>query len=192
MINYSDEQHSGYTNNPYGSKNGLCLGLSGNIKRVSRKHVLLGGDLGVEVLRSKIAINRISGYDGSATYNYEATGQTYLKFVFMNMHPFVGYRLIIENTNVDLIGGLEIGYCMNAKEAGKAVAANGNQYETSVDRRTINLDVRPRMQLGIEYKKVGGYIGYSMGLANYMYGYIGGTNDCYARILRFGLAYKIK
>ena len=48
------------------------------------------------------------------------------------------------------------------------------------------------MQLGIEYKQVGAYIGYSMGLANYMSSYKGAVNDCYARILRFGMAYEIK
>lgn len=192
FINYSDKTQTGYTNNPYGSKSELCIGLSGNIKRVSKKNFILGIDLGYEVLRSKIQINEISGYTGSLTYNYNATGQTFLNYNFINLHPFLGYRLSTNKINFDITGGLELGYCLNTKEDGKATALNGIKYETSVDRKTIKSDIRPRIQLATDYKKIGIYIGYSFGLANYKSGYIGGTNECYARLLRFGLTYQIK
>jgi hypothetical protein len=39
-INYDDQTNSGYTNNPYGSKVGICYGLSLNIKRVTAKNLI--------------------------------------------------------------------------------------------------------------------------------------------------------
>lgn len=192
FINYSDRTKSGYTNNPYGTKNGLCIGLSGIIKRVSKKKFILGFDLGYEVLRSKIDIDEISGYTGSSTYNYKATGKTFLNYSFINLHPFLGYRLLTGKINFDLTGGFELGYCVKAEEHGTATAANGVKYSTSVDRKTIKSDFRPRIQIAADYKKIGAYIGYSFGLANYKSGYIGGINECYARLLRFGLTYRLK
>jgi hypothetical protein len=192
FINYNDQTKSGYTNNPYGSKSGLGIGLSGNIKRISKKDFILGTDLGYELLRSKVRIDEISGYTGSSTYSLDAKGKTFLNYSFINLRLFAGYRLAANKINIDFTGGLEIGYCLNAKEDGSATASDGIKYETSVDRKTIDMDIRPGIQIAANYKKAGAYIGYSFGLVNYKSGYDGGANECYARLLRFGLTYQIK
>lgn len=36
-----------YTNNPYGSKNGLCFGLSGTLKHISKRSLLPGLNWGM-------------------------------------------------------------------------------------------------------------------------------------------------
>lgn len=192
FINYSDRSKSGYTNNPYGSRTGLCAGISGNIQSVSKRHFIVGVDLGIELLRSKIEINGISGYTGSSTYNYNANGKTFLNYSFINLNSFFGYRLSTNKIDYDFIGGFELGYCISAKEYGRATATNDIKYSTSVDRKTIRSDIRSRVQIAADYKKIGAYIGYSFGLANYKSGYVGGTNECYARIFRFGLTYRLK
>jgi len=187
FINFSDQTNSGYTNNPYGSKGGPGIGLSGNIKRVAKKNFIFGADLGYELLRSKTKIIRIHGYTGSSTYSLNATGKTFLNSNFINLHLFMGYRLPANKIDIDFTGGLEIGYCLNATEKGSATASDGTKYETSSERKTIDFDFRPRIQIDAHYKKVGAYIGYSFGLTNYKSGYDGGANECYARLLRFGL-----
>lgn len=192
FINYSDQNKSGYTNNPYGSKSGLSFGVSGNIKRLTKNRLLFGTEIGFEILRSKTRITEISGYTGSTTYNYGANGQTFLNYYFLNLHPFIGYRIMAGNLPFDLTAGLDIGYCIDAKEKGKATATNGMLYETSVDRKTIKSDIRPRFQIATRYNKIGVFCGYSIGVTNYKPGYIGGTNECYARLLRFGLTYQLK
>ncbi len=192
FINYSDHTNSGYTNNPYGSKNGLCYGLSAKVQHISKSHFIAGFNLGFETLRSKILINGISGYTGPSTYEYTATGQTFLYHNFLNLTPFIGYRFNVKKVNIDITGGFDMGYCLSAKEKGNATAENGMKYTTSVNRKTIKTDIRPGMQLSGSYKKIGIYAGYSYGLRNYMSGYIGGINECYARLLRFGITYQIK
>ena len=192
QINFSNSTNSGYTNNPYGSMVGLCYGLSGNLKRVAKKNLVLGLDIGHETLRSKINISTISGYTGTSTYEYTATGQTFLNYNFINLFPYIGQRFNIRKVSFDIVGGFDIAYCLKATEKGKASATNGTKYTTLVDRKTISTEIRPRIQFSADYQKIGIYIGYSYGLANYMSGYDGRTNECYARLARFGLTYRIK
>lgn len=188
-INYSERTNSGYTNNPYGSRGGLGIGVSGNVKRLSTNNSIIGVDLGYELLRSKIKINKIYGHLG----NLDAKGKTYLNANFLNLHVFMGYRLPVNNINIDFTGGADIAYCISSKERGRATASDGKEFNTSTERKTINFDIRPRIQISANYNKTGAYIGYSFGLANYTSDYdSGGKETCYARLLRFGLTYRIK
>jgi hypothetical protein len=192
QINFSDQTKSGYTNNPYGSMIGICYGLSGNVKRITKKNLNLGLDLGFETLRSKVNITTISGYTGTSTYEYTASGQTFLNYNFINLYPYIGHRFNVRKVFLDIVGGFDIAYCLKATEKGDATATNGIKYTTSVDRKTKSTDIRPRIQLAADYHKLGIYVGYSYGLVNYKSGYIGGTNECFGRLVRFGLTYRIK
>lgn len=192
FINFDDKGYYGYTNNPYGSKNGLCYGLSGNIKRVTKRNLILGFDLGYEVLRSKILIDRMSFYTDNSTYQSEATGESFLKYSSINLYPQIGYRFNTIPVSFDVTGGFDLGYCLKATEKGNATLWNGAIYITSVDRETIKTDIRPRLQVSTNYKKAGFYVGYSYGLANYLSGSKGGSPEAYARLIRFGLTYKLK
>ena len=191
-INYNDQTKSGYTNNPYGSKVALCYGVSLNLKRITKRNIIFGLDLGYETLRSKITIDRIDGYNGTSTYQYNASGKTFLNNSFLNFNPFIGYRFIVNNICIDLTGGFDYGYILKAKEDGHATATNGIKYTTSMDRKDVTFDLRPRIQLSTEYKEIGLYVGYSYGLIDYMMNYKGGTNEASARLLRFGITYQIK
>lgn len=190
FINFNDQTQSGYTNNPYGAKGGLCYGVSANIQRVTRQNFILGVDLGYETLRSKISIIGVGGFNGTETYDLTADGQTYLNSNFTNIYPFLGYRIMKSPVILDLTGGIDIAHCISAKEDGEATDSNGKKYETSLDRKTIKNEVRPRIQISTSYKKMGLYVGYSYGLANYQRDYIP-QFESRAKLLRFGLTYQI-
>ena len=190
-INYSDQNNSGYTNNPYGSKSELSYGLSGNVRRVTKKYFILGLDLGYERLSGKITINKINGFTGNSTYQYDASGKTHLNFHVINLNPYLGHRFNFKQISLDATGGFDVGYILSAIEKGSAKDMNGREYTTSIDRKTINLDVRPRVQLAINYQKAGIYAGYSYGFINYKREYVGGTNECRSRMLRFGITYQL-
>ena len=191
-INYDDQTKSGYTNNPYGSKVALCYGVSLNLKRITKRNIIFGLDIGYETLRSKISIDRIDGYNGTSVYQYNASGKTFLNNSFLNFNPFIGYRFKVDNIYFDLSVGFDIGYILKANENGSATATNGIKYTTSGDRKSITFDLRPRIQLSTEYKKFGLYIGYAYGLKDYLMYAKGGTNlDASARLLRFGITYQI-
>lgn len=192
QINLYNQSNSGYTNNPYGSKNGLCYGISLNVKRVTKNSILYGIDFGYETLRSKISLQSVNGFEGTATFQKEASGETFLNNKSLNFNPFGGYRFTINKFPLDLVGGFDIGYILDTKEKGNATATDGIEYSTSLDRKTIKQDFRPRIQISTDYKKIGLYLAYSVGLVNYKEGYIGGVNEAYSKIIRFGLTYQIK
>lgn len=181
-----------YTNNPYGSKNGLCYGISGTLKHISKKKFIAGAELGYERLRSKITITDVVFPISSSIPGYAVTGgKTFLNYDFINLHPYLGRRYTIKSTvNIDLTAGMDFAFCLGTREKGTAPAPNGIKYTTSVDRKTINTDFRPRLQMAAGYKKYGVYAGYSFGgLKNYKSGYVGGVNECYGRLWRFGVSY---
>lgn len=192
FINFNKVTNKAYTNNPYGTKNGLCFGFSGNFMKVTGKNFIYGTDLGFEILRSKILIDEINGNDGGSTYKESAIGQTFLNYDFLNIFPFLGYRILINEVNCDVTGGFDYGHCVSAIEKGEASTSTGQEYKTSVDRKTLNNDLRIRFQIALNYKKFGTFAGYSFGLKNYKSGYIGGTNECYSRMIRFGITYQFK
>jgi hypothetical protein len=187
----SSSIYTGYTNNPYGSRSGLSYGLSIGAKHVIRRHLLLGVDGGYEVLRSIVHLEAISGSARVMSYPLPAHGQTTLASRFITIEPYLGYRLTPGKITLDLTGGLDLGFCPGARETGTAVTENDISYHTSVDRKTISMDVRPRLQLTAGYRKTAVYIGYSLGLINYMSGYVGGPTGAYARLFRFGIAYRL-
>lgn len=192
-FNYDDQTQSGYTNNPYGTKAGVCYGLSLNLKRVAKSNILFGFDAGYESLRSKVSINKIDGYNGTSTYQYDATGQAYLNSNNLNVSPFIGYRLTVAAVSFDVTCGLDFAYILQSKEKGSASAFNGKTYTSSVDRKNLNVDVSPRIQLSADYKRIGVYTGYSYGLMNYLASYKGdAVFDAYARFVRFGVTYQLK
>ncbi|MFT3945447.1 MAG: hypothetical protein QM763_00620 [Agriterribacter sp.] len=181
-----------YTNNPYGSKNGLSYGISAGIKRPAKNNLLIGLDAGYEMLRSKIIIDGISLSTYSSSI-VQATGHTYLNSSFINLFPYGGYRFSCRNNfYIDLTGGFDLGFCTNSREKSTATDPNGKKYEFSINRKTINTDIRTRIQITAHYKMIGIYAGYSAGLVNYKSGYVGGVNEAYSRMLRFGTTFTIK
>jgi hypothetical protein len=194
QINYSKSPFFGetsYTNNPYGAKNGMSYGISAVVTRVTKKNFLFGVDLGYEVLRSLMTIDGISGFDGTSTFQLKATGQTFLNYHFINLFPHIGQRFSINNFDFDITGGFDINYCVKTLEKGSATDVNGLEYTTSRERKTISVDPRPRIQLNVKRSKIGIYLGYSHGGINYKQGFVGGTNECYSRLIRFGFTYQV-
>jgi hypothetical protein len=191
QINYSHAQSDGYTNNPYGAKNGFCYGLSSNLKRISRHNFITGIDFGLELLQSKIEIDKVWDDGRNPSSEQTADGRTYFKFAFLNASPFLGWRINLDGIPCDLTGGFDIAYCFNNWERGKATTSDGTVYKTTRERNTNVIDIRPRFQLSASYKKYGAYIGYSIGLPSYKVGYMGGTNEAFSRLFRFGLTYQM-
>lgn len=191
QINFNDLTSRGYTNNPYGKRGGLCLGLSVQLKRVSKLRWVYGLDAGMESMTSRIHIDAIHGHKVSSTYELEADGVSRLTSRYINFFPFIGSRVSDSGLVLDVIGGIDVASCLSTFEDGKALSEGNVKFTTHEDRKTIGTDVRPRFQISIQYKQVGFYTGLSIGLVNYRSGFSGGVNECYSRVIRFGWLYQI-
>lgn len=190
-INYSADTKRGYTNNPYGTKSALSYGFSGNLKRVTKKNFILGLDLGYESLRSKVNLLGVYGSPQSPGNLLTTEGSTILSADFINIFPSLGHRFHTKKLALDLTGGFDIGTNLKTHENGKATAVDGTVFTTDIERKTINTEVRPRIQLAVNYNKMGVYAGYSYGFMSYKAGYVGGSTECVARLIRFGVTYRL-
>ena len=184
-----NSREDGYTNSPYGSEGRLSYGISAGITQVYRSNFLVGADLGYELLSSKVKITSVSTNAGFGA-SLSADGQTYLRSSFINLFPKIGYRLSLAKLSIDLSGGMDIAYCLATQEKGYAEAGT-REYNTERDRKTIDTDIRPRVQVDVNKDKYGVYVGYSSGIRNYKSGFDGGTNEAYSRLVRFGLTYRL-
>lgn len=193
FINASDVATlSGYTNNPYGTRNGLGYGVSLNAKNVFAKHFLLGLDLGYEAMNSKVDITGINSFGPSGSLNLPATGTTKLNTQFLNLHPNFGFRIGGSNTTFDLTAGMDIGIILDSKEKGQAKTTTGTSITTNSDRKNLRTDLRPRLQLAANYQKFSLYTGYAIGLSNYRGNVAcGGGQEVQSRVIRLGLSYRI-
>ncbi len=183
-----NQPNSGYTNNPFGSNKALCYGVSATFSRFSKRNFIVGVEMGYAVLRSSVDINGVS-LSGSSI---PVSGETIVTQNFINLFPHIGQRLTFSNLSVDIIGGLELGRCLKMAENGRATAQDGTVFTTFRDRKNLQFDVRPTVQLAIKLAKIGAYVGYSYGVMNYLSGSVGGTNDGFGRLIRFGLTYEIQ
>ena len=191
LIAYNNNNNSGITNNPFGKHEALCYGMSGNIQQLTKKRFLFGCDFGYEKLRSKVLIDEVVIPSNTNPVFYAAKGKEFLNFDFVNVFPYIGHRFKLERFFLDCIAGFDIGFCSKNLETTEETTANGT-YKTSIDKKPIKVDIRPRIQFSLNYHKFGVYIGYSYGLGNYAAGYYDGKQESYSRMIRFGLTYKLK
>ena len=158
----------------------------------------MGIDFGYEDLRSKVLINQV--YSGVLTANFTghppyqiATGKAFLSTHFINLFPYIGRRYNLKHASIDLKGGFDLGYILNARVKGNTTTDAEISYSVNGAPKTISLDFRPRLQVAANYHQLGAYVGYSFGLANYPGSYYSNTSKgCYSRLIRFGLSCKIK
>lgn len=177
----------GYTDSPYGSKGGLSYGISASITQIYRSNFIIGVDLGYELLRSNVEITEV--YATTGFNSLPASGQTYLNNNSINVFPNIGYRLALKTVLIDFSGGMDIAYCLSAEERGSAEAGT-RKYRTQRDRKTISTDLRSRIQANVNRGKYGVYVGCSTGLRNYKSDFVGGVNEAYSRLVRFGVTYR--
>lgn len=186
------------TDNPYGKKSGVSIGVSLNLQRVVKENIIFGLNAGYQSNQSKVLINAV-GYEdlSNPIVVLNAKGQSYVTNSCIMFYPFCGYRFQINKFPIDVMGGINLDFIDSTKEKGSATDSNNVEYNVSADMKSINLDVSPKIQLATEYKKFGIVVGYSWGLVNYKTGLdaypnAGGTREVYSKNINFGITYRLK
>ncbi|MBF9254413.1 outer membrane beta-barrel protein [Pontibacter sp. 172403-2] len=176
-----------YTINPYGRGFGLNYGAGAQLQLVTDRRLLLGAQVAVEQLRSRINIGGIYSFRSDS----RAEGHATLQSNFLNLQPYLGRRLYLRTIEMDLTLGTDIGFCLKSTEHGQATDAYGNDVTTSLERHKPAIDFRPRLGIAAYRKHLGLAFSYAHGLTNYTSGYEGANSEVYARVLRLGLLYRL-
>lgn len=178
-----------YTNNPYGTQSKLAYGISAQYHRITKNKLIFGLQTGYEILRSEVSINdvAIDLIDPPSS----ATGHTIFRNDFINVYPNIGRRFKLNDLDIDLTMGPELGFNIISKEKGEATTNTGLLVETDHNRNHNDTDFRLRSSLTVYYNNWGITTGYSYGLSNYSAESIGGNSERFSRFIRFGVSYTI-
>jgi hypothetical protein len=195
---------SNYTNNPYGNKNGFGYGVGLQGQFVSKSGFIAGLQAGYEVLKSKVDINGVLLYYTSYDYlpsasliaplPFDAKGETYLKNKFINVSPYVGYRINLKKVNLDLMPGIDLGFGLSTYEKGKATTTEGSNttVQTDLKRDKAPTDIRLKFGAALIYNRFGLTTSYAHGFTNYQSNIIGDTNfEAHSELMRFGVSYRL-
>ncbi|HEY8782888.1 MAG TPA: hypothetical protein VIM16_14785 [Mucilaginibacter sp.] len=196
----------GYTNNPYGNKNGFSYGGDIQAQYVGKTGFIAGLQAGYEILRSKTDINAVYPYNVYyfTTGNYyngptPAKGQTFLQDQNININPYLGYRLPFKKIKIDIMPGMDFGININSYDKGSATASDGTVYRVNHKLQKAPTDVRLTLGVAAYYKKLGIIVGCAHGLVNYTSNLIGMTAGggssapqiVHSELLRFGISYRV-
>lgn len=179
-----------YTNNPYGTKKMLAYGLSAQVQRISSSKFILGLQSGYEVLRSQVVINDIAGQFSNPPAS--VSGQTTFKNGFITVYPNLGRRFNVNDLDIDLTAGPELGFNVLSREKGEAVTDDDTVIKTDRERNPADTDFRLRALLTVYHKNWGVSAGYSYGISNYSGSLVGANRERYSRFIRFGFTYRLK
>lgn len=194
FVNYTDD--FGYTNSPYGHKLGTGFAVGGRVQRVGARNGLLVFDLGYELLRSRTAVTSVfysSNMLSSYVATYSADGSTYLQSQGLTALLGVGHRFSAGRIVVDAVAGPELAYVAGFHEKGSGTYDGGQTWKTNQYRsQRLLFDPRLRADATVWCQQFGINASYSYGLMNYQSGMLGASPEVYARIVRLGLAYRLR
>ena len=197
FVSYTpDDAGFNYTNSPYGSRLGIGMALGLRVQRVGAHQGLLALDLGYEWLRSRTSVTEVL-YSPSRYYffqrTYGAEGSTHL--ISQNLTAFLGlgHRFGLGTVTVDVLAGPELAYVFNFREKGSGTYDGSKTWQTDQRNRAFNrFDARLRADATAWRHRAGLNVSYSHGFSNYQGGLMGASPEVYARILRLGLAYRLR
>lgn len=209
-INFVTQPVSYYTGNPHGNIQAATYGIAADLKLVTKRKLLFGLQLGYESLRSKVNLinHPILTDNVGSTIPYAAdnsiNGYTILTTNFININPFIGYRLNIQHTSIDLTPGLDIAVALNSREEDKAQL--GLNSTPDADLTTDNKLNSPstigrvRFDAKVNYHRFGIIAGYSRGFIAYKnnglvttgQGATATNGSVFDDVFRLGFSYRIK
>lgn len=191
--NNADYSH---TNSPYGSRVGAGGALGLRVQRVGAHQGLLALDLGYEWLRSRTNVTEVlysAALYSSFRRTYPADGSTQLSSQNLTAFLGLGHRFGLGTVAVDVLAGPELAYVFGFREKGSGTYDGGTVWTTNRPDREFNrFDARLRADATAWRHRAGLNVSYSHGFSNYQGGLMGASPEVYARILRLGLAYRLR
>jgi hypothetical protein len=198
-INYAQPPFNSYPNYSYGNKNGFSYGASIQGQYVAKCGFIVGLQTGYDILRSKAAINSINGElynysDGPLTIITPVNGSSIVQNQFINVNPYIGYRLPVKKIKIDLLLGADLPFGVNSYEKSRSVAADGTVYQTNVNYGKGGFDPRARFGIAASYKRFGINASYAHGIINHSADLLNDSPilyEAHSELFRFGVTYRI-
>jgi len=188
-VNSKNILQIGLDNQPYWgnytTKNNLLLGGSLGLQHISKAGFVIGGDLGYEHYTYKAPIELIE--DKNSNTSTGASGEIKSNMNFLNAYPYVGFRLDLPIVKLELIGGADFGFLLQAQEQISVRSILNEAYDDISKNKGTNIDIRPRIQLNAYLGKLKVYIGYAQGVFGYKSDNHADTEKTNSAVFRAGI-----
>lgn len=199
FINYAQPPFNSYPNYSFGNKNSFSYGAGIQAQYVAKCGFIAGLQAGYDVLRSKADITAVDGAEILPFINtFSSTtpvkGSSVVQNEFINLNPFVGYRLPIKKINIDLLIGVDLPFGVGSYEKSSSTAADGTVYKTYVNYGNGGFDFRNRFGIAVSYHRYGITASYAHGLINHSADLLDDSPTVYeahSELVRFGISYRI-
>ena len=182
--------------NPYGKQPGFSYAVELVAQRLTKTKFIYGAGLGFEALASKVHIDSVYVEPEVIIFpshtTFPANGKVLQHNSFITLHPFAGRRLVCHKISVDIVAGVDLGFCLNSNEKGSATyTVSNNAYQLAVSQELAkpSIDVRPGVQIKTRYNKWALAAGYSLGLTNFK---TYGEGKAYTNIVKLGMSYQLR
>lgn len=182
--------------NPYGKQAGFSYAVELEVQRLTKTKFIYGAGLGFEALTTKVNIDSVYVEPEVIVFPnhtmYPSNGKVLQHNSFITLHPFAGRRLVCHKISVDIIAGVDLGFCLHSNEKGGAtytVSNNANQLTVNQELARPSIDVRPGVQIKTRYNKWGLAAGYAAGLTNFK---AYGNGKAYTNVVKLGMSYQLR
>lgn len=159
---------------------------------MTSKGFLLGTQLGYEQLRTTAKIDKAYGvWSHSSSMIHPADGKAVIIANYINLHPYIGWRITQRQVDLDLTLGSDIGFSQQMKERSEATMEDGTEIKIREDRSESITDFRPRLGIAGYRGHFGVSMSYAHGIKNYRANMDGADMKLYTRVFRLGLLYRL-
>lgn len=182
----------------YSSKTTISYGANLQGQYVFKSGFMTGLQLGYDLLRSKTDLNgsypiidpgfyinnsiQASGF-------FVSTGNAVTTNQFINLSPYIGYRVINkQNASLDLIGGADIGFGIKSKQ--DIIATEPYTFHAKGTTTNPPTDYRLKAGFVIHVDKLNFNFSYAHGVSNYIK-YDNAPSKVYSQLIRLGVGYQI-
>lgn len=162
------------------------LHLKDRCSVLQKNRNIYGIGISFEELKTKV---KITEANLGSTLTLLVNGNSTLRNDFITLSPYIGQRLNDLKISIDLLVGLDLGFCLLSKEEGRISPNPESLPNVDNNLQRPVLDLRPRAQIKLLYNRYGFICGYSLGLINYQEE---ANLKAYNRLLRVGLSYQLK
>lgn len=176
-----------FTAYPYGKKSGFSYAFELQAQRVTAQRHLFGAGVGFEKLQSKVGFDSVSTQVGIKS----TKGNIRLTNEFVTFNPYIGHRFALKKILFDVTAGADIAFSTKVYSKAKINFEKESTFSNTYKKHPV--DVRPRVQLNMYYKRMGLLAGYSIGTEdvykNTGYDYL--NKKAFANFLRLGISYRL-
>ena len=158
----------------------FSYGAGVQVQYVAKSGFITGLQATYEILRSDETLVNPDNEFGPAI------GHFYLESRYLNLNPYLGYRITSNHVKIDLMPGFEVGFDGRQRGYGSAFY-DGHTYQINTGYASIENDVRARFGITTWFKRFGFTASYSHGLTNYTAGGYPSPQNTYSELVRFGI-----